>query len=184
MALGAGLGLAICLQFIELMGGKIGLISSTEHGSTFHFDLTFPVVQQPEKAPPTAPASLPAVRARVKVLLVEDNRVNQKVAEALLRKVGRHVVAVENGQDALQHIHQEPYDLVLMDCQMPVMDGFEAAKQIRAMPAPLCNIPIIALTAHAMSDDRQKCLEGGMDDYLSKPISRSALITLVQKHAD
>lgn len=181
---GSGLGLAICKQLIELMGGKIGLISSTGNGSTFFFNLTLAQASSPAsiKEPESQKTKL-MKRTGVKVLLVEDNKVNQKVAIAILKKAGCLVDAADNGQDAIQQIRRDTYDVVLMDCQMPIMDGFEATAKIRTMDEPTCSIPIIALTAHAMKDDRQKCLDGGMDDYIPKPVNRQALIDLINKYA-
>ena len=180
---GTGLGLSICKQLIELMGGKIGLISSSGHGSTFFFNLALLPANHPAK--PKGPRSDPMktlVRPGVKVLLVEDNRVNQQVAEAILRKAGCLVDTAGNGQDAIQQIRKDSYDVVLMDCQMPVMDGFEATSRIRAMHDEIAQVPIIAITAHAMKDDQQKCIDGGMNDYISKPVSRKDLIALINKY--
>jgi len=178
---GTGLGLAICKKLIELMGGKIGLISSKGRGSTFHFNLTMRLADPPAE-PDTPEPHTGIINPDVKVLLAEDNKVNQKVAIAILQKAGCKVDAVENGQDAIHRIQQQVYDVVLMDCQMPVMDGFEATARIRAMEDPLCRIPIIAITAHAMKEDQAKCLENGMDDYISKPVSRQNLIDVINKH--
>lgn len=181
---GTGLGLAICRQLIELMGGKIGLISSPGRGSTFFLNLTLPPSNHPAKVKELRGDQVEIlIRSDVKVLLVEDNKVNQKVAEAILRKAGCEVDTAENGQDAIQQIRKATYDLVLMDCQMPVMDGFEATAKIRAMHNELSQIPIIALTAHAMKDDRQKCIDAGMNDYISKPVSRQDLIALINKYS-
>ena len=183
---GTGLGLAICKQLVELMGGSIGLISADGQGSTFFFNLT---LQQA-----TAPASARADRANRKlktvskpdarILLVEDNLVNQKVATAILRKAGSIVDTSNNGMEALKQLQKESYDLVLMDCQMPIMDGFEATTRIRAMEKPICDLPILAITAHAMKDDKQKCLDAGMNDYISKPVNRQALIDLINRYID
>jgi PAS domain S-box-containing protein len=181
---GTGLGLAICKQLIELMGGKIGLISSIGQGSSFFFNLTLP-----QASHPTAPREHESKKTKqikrpgVKVLLVEDNLVNQKVAIAILKKAGCEVDAADNGQDAIQKIRIKKYDVVLMDCQMPVMDGFEATAKIRSMYGSVSSIPIIAITAHAMKDDRKKCIEGGMDDYIPKPVNRQSLIDLINKYA-
>ena len=117
-----------------------------------------------------------------RVLLAEDNKVNQKVVIAILEKAGCRVDTVDNGQDAIQQIRTKRYDVVLMDCQMPIMDGFEATARIRAMPEPISKIPIIAITAHALKEDHEKCVSSGMDDYLSKPVSRQELIDLINKY--
>jgi PAS domain S-box-containing protein len=180
---GTGLGLAICKQLVELMGGKIGLISSLGQGSTFFFNLTLPQASHPAALKePESVRSKTVAKADAKILLVEDNLVNQKVATAILRKAGCHVDTADNGQDAIQQIRTQKYDLILMDCQMPVMDGFEATARIRAMGPPLNTIPIIAITAHAMKDDKQKCIDGGMNDYISKPVSRQGLINLINNY--
>jgi CheY-like chemotaxis protein len=180
---GTGLGLAICKQLIELMGGRIGLISSSGRGSTFFFNLALPPATPPsEPKSPRGDQIETLVRPNVKVLLVEDNKVNQKVAEAILRKAGCLVDIAGNGQDAIQQIRKGSYDVVLMDCQMPIMDGFEATAQIRAMHSEISQIPIIAITAHAMKDDRQKCIDGGMNDYISKPVSRKDLVALINQY--
>ncbi len=180
---GTGLGLAISRQLIELMGGKIGVFSALGKGSTFFFNLNMPESTPPKEEQETE-GEMPKTQIRpdVKVLLVEDNRVNQKVAIAILKRAGCEVVAVNNGQDAVQQIRKAKYDLILMDCQMPVMDGFEATAKIRSMSKPICDIPIIAITAHAMNDDKQKCIEGGMTDYIPKPVSRQALIDIINKY--
>ncbi|MEA2068669.1 MAG: response regulator, partial [Verrucomicrobiota bacterium] len=181
---GTGLGLAICKQLIELMAGKIGLISSAGKGSTFFFNLTLPQSTHPASIKQPESARIKTVKPGTRVLLVEDNLVNQKVATAILKKAGCEVDTADNGQDAIQQVRQESYDVVLMDCQMPVMDGFEATARIRSMHGSLGKIPIIAITAHAMKDDKQKCIDGGMDDYIPKPVSRQALIDLINKYTD
>ncbi len=179
---GTGLGLAICKQLVELMGGEVGLISSYGSGSTFFFNLTLKQASHPAaiKGVETLPRTVK--KTGTKVLLVEDNVVNQKVATAMLRKAGCQVETADNGQDAVQRVQSDVFDLILMDCQMPVMDGFQATALIRRMDAPLREIPIIAITAHALKDDKQKCLDGGMDDYISKPVSRQALIDLINEY--
>lgn len=178
-----GLGLAICQQLIDLMGGEIGLLSTPGKGSTFFFNLTLPEAICPDFLEESDGQTIKKMsRPGVQVLLVEDNKVNQKVAIAILNKAGCIVDTTDNGHDAIQQIRLKKYDVVLMDCQMPVMDGFEATAKIRAMRGPVSQIPIIAITAHAMKDDRKKCIDGGMDDYISKPVNRQKLIHLINKH--
>ncbi len=180
---GTGLGLAICKQLIELMGGTIGLISSKGQGSTFFFNLTLPQANHAAAIKPAESDRIKTItKPNVTVLLVEDNKVNQKVAIAILQKAGCAVDTVDNGQDAIQQIRKKRYDVVLMDCQMPVMDGFEATTRIREMREPHCNLPIIAITAHALKEDKDKCIEIGMNDYISKPVSRQDLIDMINKY--
>jgi two-component system, sensor histidine kinase and response regulator len=124
-------------------------------------------------------------RRRVRILLAEDNIVNQKVAVAMLRKFGYNPDIVTNGKEAVSALKTVPYDMVLMDCQMPEMDGYEATRQIRNPQSAIRNhaIPIIAMTAHAMQGAREECLEAGMDDYISKPINPQALLDVIEKWA-
>jgi CheY-like chemotaxis protein len=125
----------------------------------------------------------PASRIRgTRVLLAEDNLVNQKIAVQVLSKAGCIVDTVETGQEALAALEKGPYDVVLMDCQMPIMDGFTATLRIRASDQAFRTIPVIAVTANAMSGDRERCLAAGMDDYLSKPIKPSQLIEMITQY--
>jgi CheY-like chemotaxis protein len=125
---------------------------------------------------PPAPAA-PALRSGIRVLLADDNAVNQKLAAHLLRKLGAQVHSVANGVEALAALRDADFDVVLMDCQMPEMDGYEATRQLRSSTGSRNNrnIPVIALTANALATDREKCLAAGMNDYLSKPIDRARL---------
>jgi PAS domain S-box-containing protein len=166
---GAGLGLAISKRLAELMGGSVGVTSAPGEGSTFWVRLPLER-QSPVLAPARLPESVP-VKGSGRVLLVEDNPINQKVATGVLHKLGWEADVAENGLKAVKLFQQNEYVAVLMDCQMPEMDGYAATRQIRHWESleGRQSVPIIALTAHAMPGDRERCLQAGMDDYLAKP---------------
>ena len=170
---GTGLGLAISKQLAEMMGGRIGFVSEEGHGSEFWF--TARLAKQAERAQ-TETLPLTDIRG-THILIVDDNITNQQVAVGLLRRMGLRADAVAGGVEAITALETIPYDLVLMDLQMPEMGGLEAARQIRNPGSSVQNheIPIIAMTANAMASDREECLDAGMNDYLSKPVSRRAL---------
>ena len=137
--------------------------------------------------PPTeVHAVVPSIRTDsvVRVLLVEDNRTNQLMAQRMLEKVGYRVVVASDGKEALADIQQQTFDVVLMDVQMPEMDGLEATRQIRKLSHPMCVIPVIAMTASAMAEDRAVCLEAGMDDYVSKPFNPVELVSKIERWTD
>jgi CheY-like chemotaxis protein len=176
---GTGLGLAICRQLATLMDGDIGLESTEGVGSTFWFAIPLAAapVAEPEPEPAPAPPSGPS-RPPV-ALLVEDNPTNQFVARRFIEKAGCVVDVASNGAEALERIAARDYDLVFMDCQMPIMDGYEATKRIRQ--SRLASVPIIAMTAHAMKGDRERCLAVGMTDYLSKPLKPGTVAEMVER---
>lgn len=171
---GAGLGLTITKSLVELMGGEIKVESVWGEGSTFSFFLPVTVCSSScsETASPTRVAP-EWKRLQGCVLLVEDNATNQRVAKRILEKLGLSVEIAGNGLLALAALKQreDPYDLVLMDCQMPVMDGFRATREIRSLRGERSRVPIVAMTASAMAGDREKCLAAGMDEYITKPVS-------------
>jgi signal transduction histidine kinase/ActR/RegA family two-component response regulator len=179
---GTGLGLAISRRLVQCMGGSIGVESEAERGSTFWFVIPVSPGAEAAAAEPFAASPEPMPRAdpvpglaRAAVLIAEDNPVNQMVALRAVRKLGYFADVVSNGREALTALEQRRYHLVLMDCQMPEMDGYQAAAAIRRSSGPGHDIPILAMTANAVEGDQQRCFEAGMDDYLTKPI-RTALL--------
>jgi two-component system, sensor histidine kinase len=176
---GTGLGLVIAQKLVGLMGGRIDVLSSPGKGSIFSFTIDLPIAQVAGGT-----STIKALRVeQLRVLVAEDNIVNQTVVAAMLRQLGHVPTLVTNGRAALDALAVDPFDLVLMDCNMPVMDGLEATRRLRDGGAGLRNpgIPVIALTANAMDGDREQCFAAGMDDFLAKPVTLAALRAALER---
>lgn len=183
---GTGLGLSISRQLITLMGGEIGVEEETASGSRFWFTCNLGIATTSAVLPPQQIAATQIragyARSYLRLLVAEDNSTNQIVVTAHLKALGLEMTLVQNGIEVLAALAESPYDLILMDCQMPEMDGFVATAEIRkAEKSKGGRIPIIALTANAMKEDRETCLAAGMDDYLAKPFKRVELSAVIDR---
>jgi PAS domain S-box-containing protein len=175
---GTGLGLSIAKRLVALMEGSIGVKSVPGAGSTFWF--TIPLGVGTHLLAESAAPETQLPQSRLRVLVAEDNSVNQLIALKMLERLGHNAVAVANGLEAVEAVRSTPYDIVFMDCQMPELDGYEATRRIRASGNA---IPIVAMTANAMAGDREKCLAAGMTDYLSKPMKAKDLAHAIHRNA-
>lgn len=165
------------------MQGRLGVQSVIDQGSVFWFQIPLAAA---EAASPAASGSGGIARPRrrpLNVLVAEDNPINQRVLLHVLHKLGHHVTVVENGTQAVDAFHRGGLDIILMDCHMPEMDGFEATRAIRRSGADGANLPIIAVTANAFAEDRAECLAAGMDDHVAKPVETTALETVMARVA-
>jgi signal transduction histidine kinase/CheY-like chemotaxis protein len=183
---GTGLGLAICRKLVELMGGTIKVTSDLGKGSNFSFTLPFAKQNSdavPQPAHKTQTIAFPILPEGFRLLLTEDNKVNQMVAKQVLKKLGYTTDIASNGLEAVEAWQRNKYDIILMDCHMPEMDGYQATRKIRELEAEQNIKPtqIIAMTASAMTGDREFCLAAGMNDYTTKPIDRHALGAALKK---
>jgi CheY-like chemotaxis protein len=178
---GTGLGLAITRELVTMMGGRLTVDSTPGRGSTFRVELNLQATnaQPAEAAPLPVPAASERPLAGLHVLVAEDNPVNLQVVVAMLEGMGARVDCALDGAQAVAQCRNGHFDALLLDCQMPGMDGYEAARHIRAEGAQ--RMPIIAVTANAMPADRELCMAAGMNDHLAKPLSREALAAMVLK---
>jgi signal transduction histidine kinase/ActR/RegA family two-component response regulator len=184
---GTGLGLTISARLVEMLGGALSVQSEPGKGSVFSFTARFraaaarPSVDQPVRTPGPPTMTAAGAAPGLRVLLAEDNLVNQRLTERLLQKRGHAVVVANDGRQAVAAVSRETFDLILMDVQMPELNGFEATSAIRASEQQsVRRTPIVALTAHAMAGDRERCLEAGMDAYISKPVRAYELYAAIE----
>ncbi len=181
---GTGLGLAICKELVQLMGGEIGVKSKEGEGSTFFFTIEVEGCT-PRKKTLKQRKSKKHQKEPLRILLVEDNYMNQISASEIIQSLGHGVSIASNGKEAITMLARDEFDLVFMDIEMPEMDGLEATLKIRSQRTDVKNheIPIVAITAHATKSDRERCLEVGMNDYVSKPFKMKEIIDIIARYA-
>lgn len=179
---GTGLGLSIVKQLVELQGGQISVTSKPGQGSDFHFQLSFLKIKGPKYIKePEQIATIPQVNKSLRVLVAEDNPINRMLATKVLQNQGFETDIAENGKIALEKYKTQQYDVILMDLQMPEMDGYEATMQIRKMKDGKKDVPIIAMTAHTIKGESEHCMEIGMNDFISKPFDKKELFDKIYK---
>lgn len=183
---GTGLGLPIVKSLLDLMGGTIDVQSQEGQGTTTTIKLDLPVVEDAHTPPkPESRETLVGGLEGKRLLLAEDNDLNAEIAEAILEECGLTIERAENGKACLDKLQSHPagyYDAVLMDIQMPKMDGYQATRAIRALGDAHANICVIAMTANAFDEDKKRAMEAGMDDYITKPIRAEKLMETLRKH--
>ena len=179
---GSGLGLAISYRLAGLMGGLLRVESRQGEGSTFFFDLPFAAAETGARNPATEAPEVSPLPPGLRVLVAEDNPVNQKVIVMMLEQAGARVEVAENGRLAVERHQASAYDMILMDCQMPELDGYAATARIRSLSGGLSLVPIIGVTANAYAEDRERCIRGGMNGYVAKPLSRATLMAAIFPH--
>ncbi|MBF0480769.1 MAG: response regulator [Desulfovibrionaceae bacterium] len=178
---GAGLGLSIVRRLVSLMGGSICVDTSEGRGTTIYVTIKVGLSTEKHEALYVAPSVEHEIGRELQILLAEDEEMSRSFAQKISKKLGHQVHCAQDGQKVLDLLGRKSFDLILMDIQMPVMDGLEAARRIRACGEPHAGIPIIAMTAYAMSGDRGKFLEAGMDDYISKPVEMEDLKEAIRR---
>jgi len=192
---GTGLGLFISREFVALMGGTMSVHSEPGEGSTFRVELDLPMARA-EEVPPDRTQGFPASETagtsrtdakalpQLRLLVVDDNRINLRVTERILSRMGYQCAVCASGSEAIAHVAAKPVDVVFMDCQMPEIDGYEATRRVRARTDEIVQPWIVALTANALEGDRERCLAAGMDDYISKPVKRERLEAVMARAAE
>ncbi len=178
---GSGLGLSISRQLVELMEGEIGVESEHGVGSTFWVEIPMPPAQEPSTVPVPDDTEVRRRRAGASLLVVDDHAANRTVAVSRLEAMGYRATAAASGEEALDLLATQPFDAVLMDCQMPELDGYETTRRLRASEPAGQRVPVIAVTADALPENRQRCLEAGMDDYLAKPFRSAELAQILDR---